>query len=63
VQAFVQQEETVYRNVLTDLERKDADLVQLSKQYQQAKAQDYFHSELGEHVREALVKRREANDS
>lgn len=63
VQAFIHQVETVYRSILTDLEREDADLVQLSKQYQQARAQDYFHSELGEQVREALVKRREANDS
>src|SRR5215204_6223797 len=48
MQQFVAQVDTVYREILKQLEREDADLTLVSKQYQQAKVQEYFHSELGE---------------
>ena len=63
VQQFTEQVDTVYRQILAALEKEDADLVTLSKQYQQTKLQDYFHSELGEKVRTMLVERRGADES
>jgi len=47
-----------YAAILNELKRKDADLVALSKQYQQVSAQDYFRSELGQRVRKALANAR-----
>lgn len=58
MQQFTVQVDTVYNEILIQLEREDADLAALSKQYQQAKLQDYFDSELGERVRETLISRR-----
>jgi hypothetical protein len=58
VEQFTAQADTVYNDILSQLEREDADLAALSKQYQQAKLQDYFDSELGERVRETLINRR-----
>jgi hypothetical protein len=58
VQQFAEQVDALYREILTSLQNEDADLAVLSKQYQQASLQDYFHSELGERVREALINRR-----
>ena len=58
VQQFTEQVDTLYREILTNLEQDDADLADLSKQYQRAKLLDHFHSELGEQVRETLVNRR-----
>src|SRR6516162_4705356 len=40
------------------LDQEDADLVALSRKYQQVRAQDYFHSTLGTHVRERLMSAR-----
>jgi hypothetical protein len=62
VQQFMAQVETTYKDILSQLEQADADLVVLSKQYQQTSAQDYFQSMLGQQVREALLKRRGAGD-
>lgn len=58
VEQFTAQADTVYNDILSQLEREDADLAALSKQYQQTKLQDYFDSELGERVRETLINRR-----
>lgn len=58
VEQFNAQADTVYNEILSQLQREDADLAALSKQYQQAKLQDYFDSELGELVRETLISRR-----
>ena len=44
-----------YQEILEELERDDADLVALSRKYQQVRAQDYFHSDLGKHVRARLM--------
>ena len=55
VQQFQARVESAYQEILHELERDEADLVVLSRKYQQVRAQDYFHSELGRHVRERLM--------
>jgi hypothetical protein len=55
---FSEQVDSVYREILAKVEDEEADLKALSKQYQQAKKQDYFQSALGERVRLMLLKRR-----
>ena len=62
IEQFTAQVEPLYRDILTQLEHRDADLTLLSKRYQQAKLQDYFQSPLGEQVREILLRRREGYD-
>jgi hypothetical protein len=44
-----------YQSILDSIDGQDADLTALSRRYQQAKAQDYFNSELGTRVRDALA--------
>jgi hypothetical protein len=58
MEQFTAQVDMVYNEILSQLEREDTDLAALSKQYQQAKLQDYFESEMGERVRETLINRR-----
>lgn len=55
VRQFLAQVDAVYEELLTALERPDADLTTLARRYQQARLQDYFHSPLGNRVREALL--------
>lgn len=55
VQQFLEKVEIIYRDILTELDQEDADLVALSRKYQQARAQDYFQSSLGEQVRDRLL--------
>jgi hypothetical protein len=55
VRQFLAQVDSVYVDILTSLGKPEADLVALSKRYQQARRQDYFHSPLGERVRAALL--------
>ena len=62
IEQFSAQVEALYRDILTQLEHRDADLTLLSKRYQQAILQDYFQSPLGDQVREILLKRREGYD-
>jgi hypothetical protein len=57
---FAAQVEEPYRKILAGLKRKKPDLPALSRRYQQVQAQDYFHSELGKRVLEALVTARGA---
>jgi hypothetical protein len=59
---FTAQVDNTYQEILSGLEQTNPDLSALSKQYQQAAAQDYFQSVLGQQVREALLKRRGADD-
>jgi hypothetical protein len=61
-QQFIEQVDSVYQEILKSIEQDNADLVALSKRYQQAALQDYFHSPLGERVRQALIDAREGND-
>jgi len=62
VQQFTAQVDTVYTEILTQLDKDDPDLAILSKQYQQAASHDYFQSTLGQQVREALMNRRGEDD-
>ena len=58
VRQFQARVDATYQEILDELEREDADLVALSRKYQQVRAQDYFHSELGKHVRARLMSAR-----
>ena len=58
VRQFQTRVDATYQEILDELEREDADLVALSRKYQQVRAQDYFHSELGKHVRARLMSAR-----
>ncbi len=60
IQQFVDQVDREYTEVLKKLNRKNADIAELSKQYQQIQSEDYFHSELGQQVREKLMALKEA---
>ena len=57
-QQFIEQVDATYREILSALEKPDAELAVLAKRYQQAKRQDYFHSDLGQQVRQVLMDRR-----
>jgi DNA-binding transcriptional regulator PaaX len=57
-QQFNEQVDEIYSNLLKKLEKPRANLQEISKQYQQAAAQDFFHSKLGLRVREKLTSRR-----
>jgi hypothetical protein len=56
VEQFTTQVDELYREIEQALSGPEADLAALSRRYQQARQQDYFHSELGERVRAALLK-------
>ncbi len=58
VRQFQARVDATYQEILDELDQDDADLVALSRKYQQVRAQDYFHSELGIHVRERLMSAR-----
>lgn len=56
---FREQVEAVYRDILAKLETPEGDLAALARDYQQAKARDYFDTELGIQVRDKLIAARE----
>lgn len=49
----------LFREILVDLAAPSADVAALGRRYQQALTQDYFHAELGQKVRDALLRARE----
>jgi DNA-binding transcriptional regulator PaaX len=55
---FKEQVDAVYSDLLKKLEKPRADLEEISRQYQQAVAQDFFHSKLGSRIREKLTSKR-----
>jgi hypothetical protein len=55
---FKQQVDAVYAQLLKKLEKSRVDLQEVSREYQQAASQDFFHSELGMRVREKLSSKR-----
>jgi hypothetical protein len=57
-QQFHEQVDAVYSELLKKLEKPRADLQEISRQYQQTAAQDFFHSKLGYLVRETLTSKR-----
>jgi hypothetical protein len=67
VAQFNAQVDTVYAEILAELEQNpsggnpeaEVDLHSLSRRYQQAVQTDFFHSPLGQRVREALEAARE----
>jgi len=58
VQQFQARVDAAYQEILEELSQDEADLIALSRKYQQVRAQDYFHSEVGTHVRERLMSAR-----
>ena len=58
IQQFQARVDAAYQEILDELEQEDADLVALSRTYQQVRAQDYFHSALGQQVRTRLMSAR-----
>ena len=55
---FTAQVEAIYSRLLKQLEKPRADLEEISRLYQQAISQDFFHSKLGQQVRERLTSKR-----
>jgi hypothetical protein len=56
VQRFLAQVDGEYSAILRELEDVEpADLSALARRHQSLQAQDYFHSELGQRVRQALI--------
>ncbi len=55
IEQFMEQVQAEYRGIITEMEGDTTDLTALSRRYQQAKTMDYFESELGKRVREALI--------
>lgn len=55
VEQFTAQVDAAYREIVAGLEQGEPDLAALSRRYQQARRQDYFHSPLGQRAREALL--------
>ena len=57
-QQFNEQVDKIYLDLLKKLEKSRVDLQEISREYQQAASQDFFHSKLGLRVREKLTSRR-----
>ena len=55
---FQEQVDAVYSKLLKRLEKSRPDLQEISREYQLAASQDFFHSQLGELVREKLSSKR-----
>jgi hypothetical protein len=58
VEKFKKQVDEVYSKLLRKVDKPGADLQEISRQYQQTAAQDFFRSELGRLVREKLTSKR-----
>jgi hypothetical protein len=56
VDQFVAQVNGIYEEIEQALGDAEPDLSALSRRYQQARQQDFFHSERGHRVRDALLK-------
>lgn len=54
-QQFMAQVDSQYQEILAEIQGEGADLAGLSRRYQQVKSQDFFQSDLGLAVREALI--------
>ena len=59
IRQFREAVEEPYRQILSDLKRKNADFTALARQYRQVLARDYFKSELEGRVRAALAAARQ----
>jgi len=56
--AFSSQLDAPYQEILDSLNQPGVDLEALSRQYQQIKSRDFFKSEIGQRVRDALLESR-----
>ena len=56
VQLFTRRSDTEYRAILEQLRARGADRSAAARRYQQVCATDYFHSPLGDKVRQALTR-------
>lgn len=63
VQQFQARVDTAYQEILDELEQEGADLIALSRTYQQVRAQDYFQSPLGTQVRTRILIARGGHNS
>ncbi|MBP1154858.1 MULTISPECIES: Chromate resistance protein ChrB [unclassified Paenibacillus] len=54
IKEFLEQVDKDYAEILEELKKEEFDLAALSKKYQFVKTQDYFQSDLGERVLDAL---------
>jgi phosphate uptake regulator len=61
MRSFLDQADRAYRSILRQLAKKKYDLPALSQQFQQLQQQDYFRSEVGTRVREALLAARKGS--
>jgi DNA-binding transcriptional regulator PaaX len=57
-QKFIKLVDEDYHKLLDEMNQQDADLVSLTKRYQQIKMKDYFESRLGDQIKESLIKAR-----
>ena len=55
---FTAQVDTVYSDLLKKLEKPRANVEEIARQYRQVASQDFFHSKLGQQVREKLTSKR-----
>lgn len=62
IQQFNEQADASYEDLWNEINQEDADLTTLSRKYQQLRQQDYFQSEIGKRVKEALLAARGGND-
>lgn len=58
VQQFREQADQAYGEILKELGKRNPDLEALSRQFQQVRQRDYFHSQVGEEVRTVLLSKR-----
>jgi len=58
IEKFNRQVEDIYSKLLIEIDNSEADLQEISQQYQQAASQDFFQSGLGKQVREKLTLKR-----
>ena len=58
IQQFNEQVDAIYSDLLKRIDKPRADLQEISQQYQQVASMDFFHSKLGNVLREKLLSRR-----
>ena len=55
VHQFMEQVDSSYKELLKKINKKNPDLAEISREYQQIAGRDYFNSEPGKQVREKLL--------
>jgi len=62
IQQFASQVNRAYQELMAALRQPDIDLDAISQQYQLVKSRDYFNSEIGQRVRDTLLRGRGAEE-